>query len=620
MKAILVQPPFAQLNAPYPAVHYLESFLRGRGIEARSFDHSIELYRRVFSRSGLERAFADAKSALADGRLDETARTQVERYLSYEPLYLEWIDGLVDFLAGGDPGMAHRLASAAELPRGERAEAFLAEREGRIRCEEASALATRILEDLGDFVAFALDPDFGTVRYAERIASSRASFAEIREALGSSYIMRAFYRPYLERFWRERAEELGAEAGGASRPRLPPLLVLLTLPFPGCLLGGLACAEAAKEALGDRALVVAGGGYVSTELRGLEDGGVFDYFDVLSFDAGYGSLASIIDALPGLGGGRAPRDGALYRSMYRGADGRVVAAGFDAAAGAAATDLDASGGRRVEPAGAGSERFAAAERAALETIFPDYRSADFGRYLRIVDSVNPMHRLWSDAPWLKYALARGCYWHRCSFCDTRLEYVAGYVPARVEALAAAAGEAAARTGLRGIHFVDEAMPMASLLGFAALNRARAAAGEPPFHFWGNVRYDASWTADRCEYLAASGLVAVSGGIEIASGNWILIRFSLVGLTTIRSATLSIYGRSYSTGSSGSFDAWSPLYGSIKSPTNSLSNAWPYSWSSVDYTSNVRIGDAPGLTGIRLYAGPSSNDLVINTVELCLDAS
>ncbi len=111
-----------------------------------------------------------------------------------------------------------------------------------------------------------------------------------------------------------------------------------------------------------------------------------------------------------------------------------------------------------------------------------------------------------------------------------------------------------------------------------------------------------------------------GGIEIASGNWILIRFSLVGLTTIRSATLSIYGRSYSTGSSGSFDAWSPLYGSIKSPTNSLSNAWPYSWSSVDYTSNVRIGDAPGLTGIRLYAGPSSNDLVINTVELCLDAS
>lgn len=111
-----------------------------------------------------------------------------------------------------------------------------------------------------------------------------------------------------------------------------------------------------------------------------------------------------------------------------------------------------------------------------------------------------------------------------------------------------------------------------------------------------------------------------GGIEIASGNWILIRFSVVGLTSIRGATLSVYGRSYNTGASGSFDAWSPIYGSIKSPTNSISNAWPYTWTSVDYSGNVKIGDAPGLTGIRLYAGPSSNDLVINTVELCLDAT
>ena len=80
----------------------------------------------------------------------------------------------------------------------------------------------------------------------------------------------------------------------------------------------------------------------------------------------------------------------------------------------------------------------------------------------------------------------------------------------------AAGKASARTGLRGIHFVDEAMPMGSLLAFARANRARAASGKSPFHFWGNVRFDSSWTADRCEFLAASGLVAVSGGVEIAT--------------------------------------------------------------------------------------------------------
>jgi len=70
--------------------------------------------------------------------------------------------------------------------------------------------------------------------------------------------------------------------------------------------------------------------------------------------------------------------------------------------------------------------------------------------------------------------------------------------------------------MRGIHFVDEAMPMGSLLAFARANRARAASGKSAFHFWGNVRFDSSWTADRCEFLAASGLVAVSGGVEIAT--------------------------------------------------------------------------------------------------------
>lgn len=111
-----------------------------------------------------------------------------------------------------------------------------------------------------------------------------------------------------------------------------------------------------------------------------------------------------------------------------------------------------------------------------------------------------------------------------------------------------------------------------------------------------------------------------GGIDIGGGNWILIRFSVVGLSKIAGATLSVYGRSYNVTTSGSFDAWSPLYGDVKSPTNSHSNAWPYQWVSVDYSQNVKVGDQPGLTGIRLYAGPNSNDLVINTVELCIDGS
>jgi hypothetical protein len=109
-----------------------------------------------------------------------------------------------------------------------------------------------------------------------------------------------------------------------------------------------------------------------------------------------------------------------------------------------------------------------------------------------------------------------------------------------------------------------------------------------------------------------------GGLEIASGNWILIRYSVAGLTQINGARFSMYGRSYDTTTSGSFEAWTPLYGSASSPTNSVSNAWPYAWTTVDFTGFVQVGDDPGLTGIRLYAGPNSNDLAIHTVELCID--
>lgn len=480
MRAILIQPPFVQLNAPYPAVHFLETFLRGTGVEAASFDQSIALYRAIFCRDGLARIFRDAEnSRVVREPPDAESRGQLARYFSYRDLYLEWIDGIVDFLSGGDPGFAHRLSQAAEFPRGQRAQAFIEASGGRIGPDDSRALATRVLEDLGDFVSFTLDPEFATVKYGERLARSVKDFDTIKRALPDAYLMQAFYRPYLRAFFT------------AGRPDL----VLVSIPFPGCLPGALVAAQEARAALGGRTRIVFGGGYVSTELRSLADARLFDYCDYLSFDAGYGSLASILEVEAG-----ASKE-LLYRTMYRDTEGRVRRMGFP------------SGSRTDDSP---PNRFKALEGRALATVFPDYRSVDFTAYLRVVDSDNPMHRLWSDTPWLKYRLAHGCYWKRCTFCDTELDYVAGYMPADIPALAAAAHAASSRTGIFAIHFVDEALPVASLLHFARINRERKAAGARPFSFWGNVRFDVSWTADRCELLAASGLVAVSGGVEIAT--------------------------------------------------------------------------------------------------------
>jgi radical SAM superfamily enzyme YgiQ (UPF0313 family) len=508
MKALLVQPPFAQLNAPYPAIHYLEAFLRERGVETACADHSIELYRSLFSREGLEAVFEAARAELdLPRRAGANVRFQLERYLSYEGLYLEWVGGILEFLSGQDPAFAHRLAQAVELPRGMRAARFLEARGGRIAYHEAAGLATAILEDLGDLVAYAYDPSFGTVRYGERIAASARRFAEVRSALEASPLLQGPYERILQAAWRK--------TGTA------PDLLLVSIPFPGSLLGALACAASARRVFGGRTRVLLGGGYVSTELRGIRDPGLFDFCDYLCFDSGYGSIASILEVESG-----SPR-ARLFRTMYREDGGIIVAAGFDPA------DEAGSGPdrRRITRCDE-EERLIRLEAEALASVHPDYSGAGFGRYLRVADSENPMHRLWSDSPWLKYGLARGCYWARCSFCDTGLEYVSRFVPAAVPALMAAAAKASERTGLRGIHFVDEAMPMHALLAFARANRARAAAGEAPFHFWGNARFDSSWTEDRCEFLAASGLVAVSGGIEIATEAGLAITekgFDLPGL-------------------------------------------------------------------------------------------
>jgi hypothetical protein len=131
--------------------------------------------------------------------------------------------------------------------------------------------------------------------------------------------------------------------------------------------------------------------------------------------------------------------------------------------------------------------------------------------------------------------------------------------------------------------------------------------------------DTNWTAVPA-YATSVVDLANGGGLNIASGNWILIRYSVRGLSTINSATLSMFGRSYSTGSSGSFIGWSPIYGDAIGPVNSVSNAWPYRWTSIDFTGYVKPMDDPGLTGIRFKAGPNSGNLVINTVELCIDGA
>jgi hypothetical protein len=73
-------------------------------------------------------------------------------------------------------------------------------------------------------------------------------------------------------------------------------------------------------------------------------------------------------------------------------------------------------------------------------------------------------------------------------------------------------ELIAETGQRGFHLADEAAPPKAMreLALELLRRKLV------ISWWGNIRFDPYFTPDLCRLLAASGLVAVTGGLEVAS--------------------------------------------------------------------------------------------------------
>lgn len=108
----------------------------------------------------------------------------------------------------------------------------------------------------------------------------------------------------------------------------------------------------------------------------------------------------------------------------------------------------------------------------------------------------------------------------------------------------------------------------------------------------------------------------AGGVALDDSDFIDIGMSTVGITSITSATLSLYGRSYDVSTNGSFD-WQTFDGTGQTATDFVSNVPPYQWYSADMTTEVAPGENNVL--VRIKAGPSSNSLVVNQVEICLVA-
>ena len=456
---LLMIPPLTQLNTPYPSTAYLMGFLHGHDIEASQADLGIEMVLRLFCRSGLKALFEQVRERKTD--LPGEAR----QMLAVEPAYLNAIDPVIEFLQGRNPALALLLARPGFLPQGPRFAGQVgsaASSRDLPEQDRAKRFATLYLEDLADLVQATVSPHFALSRYAEHIARSASSFKTIIDALAIPPTLTDQFM--LESLW-EHLE------------RCNPSLVCLTVPFPGNLYGAFRIAHSIKSQRPDIAIAI-GGGYANTELRRLSDPRVFDYIDYVTLDDGERPLLSLIEHLAGA----RPRTG-LCRTFYREKD-RV----------AFANDTSDS------------------EFGMEEIGCPTYSGLRLDRYLTILDSTNPMHRLWSEGHWNKLTVAHGCYWKQCTFCDVGLNYISRYEMTPTDRLIQHIERLIAETGCRGFHFVDEAAPPAALksLALALLERGIT------ISWWGNIRFEEAFSPDLCRLLAASGCIAVTAGLEAAS--------------------------------------------------------------------------------------------------------
>jgi radical SAM superfamily enzyme YgiQ (UPF0313 family) len=459
MRILLYIPPLTQFNTPYPSTAYLTSYLAKLGHDVNQVDLSLELILKIFSREGL-------KSVAAEIKKNKKRSELLDFYLDASDQYENTVDDVIKFLQTNESPHIQKLGSREFVPEGPRFMP-LDDNQGGVLdlfdelsdLDRAKHIASLYLDDLADVIREGVDPDFGFSRYAEKISLSLNS-----------------YDPLLKRLKkRTLLDEWIAELTRSSIKKFSPEVIGLSVPFPGNLLGALRIAETSKKEFPD-IKVLMGGGYVNTELRTLEDPRIFDLVDYITFDDGEKPLEHLLEFIE-------KGEGELLRTMYR-KDSKVLSVSNPALHDVKFKNLDA----------------------------PSFRGLDMNRYVSMMETLNPMQKLWSDGRWNKMILAHGCYWKKCTFCDVGLDYIGRYEPDTAIAIVDKMEAIIKETGVSGFHFVDEAAPPKLLEAMSQEILKRGL----KVQWWGNLRFDPYFTPEVASLMSKAGCIAVTGGIEVAS--------------------------------------------------------------------------------------------------------
>ncbi len=461
-QVFLITPPFTQLNTPYPATAYIKGFLNTKNISATQADLGIEVILKLFSKEGLQDLFKVSGFKFQVEELTDNSK----RILALKDEYIKTIDSVIAFLQGKNPTLALQICQEDYLPEASRF-AQLEELDWAFGTmgtqDKAKHLATLYLEDISDFIVECVDANFGFSRYAERLGRSANSFDELYAALqeDTTYIDEVLFS-----LLNERIETIQTE------------LFLISVPFPGNLYSAFRSAQWVRKHYPNIKISM-GGGFPNTELRSLSDARVFEFFDYITLDDGELPVELLVEAVC-----KPESFEGQFKRTFLLENGKVVYKN-----------------NSLKP-----------DYKQSEVGTPDYSDLLLDKYISVIEIVNPMHRMWSDGRWNKLTMAHGCYWGKCTFCDISLDYIKVYEPIAANLLCNRMEEMIAQTGQNGFHYVDEAAPPALMraLALEILRRKLSVT------WWTNIRFEKSFTRDLCLLLKASGCIAVSGGLEVAS--------------------------------------------------------------------------------------------------------
>jgi len=457
-QVFLITPPFTQLNTPYPATAYIKGFLNTKNISVTQADLGIEVILKLFSKEGL--------SPLAPKGGTINLSDNAKRIVALWDEYIKTIDSVIAFLQGKNPTLALQICQEDYLPEASRF-AQLEELDWAFGTmgtqDKAKHLATLYLEDISDFIVECVDKNFGFSRYAERLGRSANSFDELYAALQNEP---TYIDEILCSILKERIETI------------EPELFLISVPFPGNLYSAFRSAQWVRKNYPNIKISM-GGGFPNTELRSLSDARVFEFFDYITLDDGELPVELLVEAVC-----KPESFEGQFKRTFLLENGKVVYQN-----------------NSLKP-----------DYKQSEVGTPDYSDLPLDKYISVIEIVNPMHRMWSDGRWNKLTMAHGCYWGKCTFCDISLDYIKVYEPIAANLLCDRMEEMIAQTGQNGFHYVDEAAPPALMraLALEILRRKLSVT------WWTNIRFEKSFSADLCLLLKASGCIAVSGGLEVAS--------------------------------------------------------------------------------------------------------